>query len=142
MKPLFFLAAVFCAFAADPPAVEEKAIRQVLSGQVEAWNRGDIPRFMDGYEKSGATTFVSAAVTRGHQPVLDGYVKKYPTRDAMGKLAFSEIEVHMLGAGHAWVLGRFDLERNAAGGGNKGGRFTLVFSRTSQGWKIVLDHTS
>lgn len=140
MKLLFFLVA-FCALAAEPVA-GEKAIRQVLSRQVDAWNRGDLPAFMDGYEKSAATTFVGAAVTRGYQPVLDGYVKRYPTRDAMGKLVFSEIEVHMLGDGHAWVLGRFDLERNAAGGGNKGGRFTLVLSRTSQGWKIVLDHTS
>ncbi len=140
MKPLFFLAA-FCVLAAEP-AAEDKAIRQVLSRQVDAWNRADIPGFMEGYEKSAATTFVGAAVTRGHQPVLDNYVKRYPARDAMGKLLFSEIEVHMLGAGHAWVLGRFDLERNAAGGGNKGGRFTLVLSKTSQGWKIVLDHTS
>ncbi len=120
----------------------ETAIRQVLTRQQEAWNRGDIPAFMEGYENSAATTFVGAAVTRGYQPVLAGYVKRYPTRDAMGTLTFSEVEVHMLGPDHAWVLGRYQLVRNAAGGGDKGGRYTLVFRKTKAGWKVVLDHTS
>ena len=120
----------------------ETAIRQVLTRQQEAWNRGDIPGFMEGYENSAATTFVGAAVTRGYQPVLDSYVKRYPTRDAMGTLTFSEVEVHMPGPDHAWVLGRYQLARNATGGGDKGGRYTLVFRKTKAGWKVVLDHTS
>jgi ketosteroid isomerase-like protein len=132
--------AVSAAVAA--PAPEETAIREVLVRQQEAWNRGDIPGFMAGYENSPATTFVGAAVTRGYQPVLESYAKRYPTRDAMGKLTFSEVEVHLLGNAHAWAMGRFFLERNAAGGGDKGGRFTLVLKRTKAGWKIVLDHTS
>ena len=44
-------------------ATPEQQIRQVLDDQVAAWNRGDIPAFMDGYDKSDATTFVSSTVT-------------------------------------------------------------------------------
>ena len=120
----------------------EAAIRKVLANQQDSWNRGDIPGFMEGYLNSPATTFVGATVTRGYQPVLDNYIKRYPTRDAMGQLTFSDLEVHTMGSGHAWVMGRFHLQRNAAGGGDKEGRFTLVLEKTKAGWKVVLDHTS
>ena len=132
------LAFAVCAFA----ATEDQAIRQVLERQQAARNRGDIRAFMEGYENSPDTTFVGAAVTRGFQPVLDNYIKRYPTRDAMGALTFSELEVHTLGADSAWVMGRYSLKRNPAGGGDQGGRFTLVFKKVKTGWKIVLDHTS
>jgi ketosteroid isomerase-like protein len=134
-------AAAFSSSAAGP-AAEEKAIRQVLASQQDAWNRGDIKQFMDGYENSASITFLGAALTRGYRPVLDNYIERYPTPDAMGKLTFSELEVNLIGQGHAWMLGRFQLERNAAGGGGKSGRFTLILKKTKSGWKVVHDHTS
>jgi len=60
----------------------------------------------------------------------------------MGTLKFSELEVRLLGAEYAVVLGRFDLARSAAGGGAANGRFTLVLKRGPGGWKILHDHTS
>lgn len=123
-------------------AAAEPAIRKVMQAQQDAWNRGDIKTFMEAYENAPTTTFVGAAVTRGYQPVLERYLKSYPTRDAMGQLTFSDLEVHPLGAGHAWALGRFHLKRNAAGGGDKSGIYTLVFKKTPKGWKVIVDHTS
>jgi ketosteroid isomerase-like protein len=134
-------AAAFSSSAASP-AAEEKAIRQVLANQQDAWNRGDIEKFMEGYENSASITFLGAALTRGYRPVLDSYIKRYPAPDAMGKLTFSELEVNPIGDGHAWMLGRFHLERTAAGGGGKSGRFTLILKKTKTGWKVVHDHTS
>lgn len=123
-------------------ASPEAAIRQVLDDQTAAWNRGDIPTFMSGYDKSESTTFVGKTVTKGHAEVLQRYLKNYPTRDKMGTLQFSEIEVRMLGADYASVIGKFHLERTAEGGGEAAGIFTLVFHKTPQGWKIIIDHTS
>lgn len=120
----------------------EQAIRQVLDTQVAAWNRGDIPAFMSGYENAPTTTFIGAAVTRGYQPVLENYKKRYPTREKMGMLTFSDIEIRMLGSDHASVIGRFHLKRTAEGGGDAKGIFTLLFRNTPGGWKIILDHTS
>ena len=74
-------------FAAPP----EAQIRQVLDDQVAAWNRGDIPGFMQGYDNSDSTTFVSSSVTKGHAQVLANYIKRYPTREKMGTLRFSDI---------------------------------------------------
>jgi uncharacterized protein (TIGR02246 family) len=120
----------------------EQEIRRVLDDQVAAWNRGDIPGFMEGYDKSESTTFVGSAITKGHAQVLANYLKRYPTREKMGTLRFSDLEIRPLGADYASVIGRFHLDRPAEAGGEAAGIFTLLFQRTGQGWKIILDHTS
>ena len=138
MKKLLWLVLALPLAAASP----QEDIRKVLDDQVSAWNRGDIPAFMDGYDNSEATTFVGATVTKGHAEVLANYRKRYPTREKMGVLKFSDIEIRMLGADYASVLGRFHLDRSAGAGGESSGIFTLVFHRTAHGWKVILDHTS
>jgi len=118
-------------------------VRAVLERQSEAWNRGDIEAFMITYLDSPELTFTGRdSVTRGYQSVLERYRKRYSSREAMGTLRFSEIEVRLLGGDVALVLGRFDLTRSEAGGGNASGRFTLVLRKNAQGWKIIHDHTS
>jgi ketosteroid isomerase-like protein len=138
MKPLIWLLAAAPILAALPDA----EIRRVLDDQVTAWNRGDIPAFMQGYDESEATTFVSSTVTKGHAQVLANYIKRYPTRDDMGTLKFSDLEIRPLGAEYAVVIGRFHLERTAKAGGEASGIFTLIFHWTGKGWKIIMDHTS
>lgn len=117
-------------------------IRRVLDDQVSAWNRGDVRAFMDGYDNSESITFVGATITRGHAQVLANYLKRYPTRERMGTLRFSELEINPLGADYASVLGHWHLDRTKDAGGEAGGVFTLLFHRTQKGWKIILDHTS
>ena len=126
----------------ESAAKVETAVKAAMARQQEAWNRGDIRAFMQEYLDSPALTFVGKQVTRGFEATLQRYLKTYPTPAAMGRLTFSEVEVHAMGKDHAWVLGRFHLERTAEGGGNASGRYTLIFTRTKQGWKMALDHTS
>lgn len=124
-------------------AVPEADVRGVLDKQVSAWNQGDIETFMTTYIDSPELTFNGRdGVTRGYRPVLERYRKRYGSRGAMGSLKFSEVEVRLLGAEAALVLGRFDLIRGADGGGSAQGRFTLVLRKTPQGWRIIHDHTS
>lgn len=134
-----FLVLLVLPLLAMPP---EQEIRHVLDDQVAAWNRGDIPAFMEGYEQSESTTFVGISITKGHAQVLASYLKRYPTREKMGTLRFSDIEIRPLGRDYASVIGRYHLDRGAAAGGEAAGIFTLVFHKTNQGWKIILDHTS
>ena len=116
------------------------AVRAVLEAQSQAWNRGDIEGYMDGYERSQNTVFVSGGdVTRGWQPVLDRYKKKYDSRDKMGTLTFSDLEITPIGNDAALVVGRWHLQR---ANDEPHGRFTLLFRKTKQGWKIVHDHSS
>ncbi len=125
------------AAAAATPADD---VRAVLNEQTAAWNRADLETFVRYY--SDESIFVGKEVTRGNRGVLDRYKKSYPTQEKMGKLTFTDLEVKMLGKDYASVLGRFHLERTEAGGGNANGIFTLLFRKTGNGWKIILDHTS
>jgi uncharacterized protein (TIGR02246 family) len=124
----------------DNSADTVSEIRAVLSAQQEAWNHGDIDGFMNGYARADTTVFVSGdEVTRGWQTVRDRYFKKYGDRAKMGTLTFSDLEIELLGPDCAVALGRWELKR---ANDNPHGRFTLVFRRTPDGWRIVHDHTS
>lgn len=136
----FFSVTTLCAAQNRPDAKSIAAVRAVLDAQAAAWNRGDIEGYMDGYDRSPDTVFVSGdRVTRGWQPVLERYKKAYDTREKMGMLTFSDIEVTMLSKDAAIVLGRWHLKRSKD---EPHGRFTLLFRKTKAGWRIVHDHTS
>jgi ketosteroid isomerase-like protein len=123
-----------------PKASSEMAIRAVLDAQVAAWNRGDIEGYMDGYDRSPNTEFVGAdSITRGWQDVLDRYKKRYDSREKMGTLAFSDLEITMLSNDAALVLGRWRLKR---ANDEPHGTFTLLFRKRKAGWRIVHDHSS
>ena len=120
----------------DPPG----EISRVLAAQQDAWNRGDVRAFMDGYWNSPDVTFSgSSGVTRGWAAVLARYQQRYGTKAAMGQLRFSDLEIRSLGPSSALVLGTWHLHRAS---GDIGGVFTLVFEHFPAGWKIVHDHTS
>ncbi len=133
------MAALVCAASEQPPNSAAE-IQSVLTTQQDAWNRGDIDAFMNGYARSASTVFVSEdEVGRGWETVRDRYRVKYSDRAKMGTLSFSEIEVTMLSSDAAVVLGRWKLKRAKD---EPHGRFTLIFKRLPQGWRIVHDHTS
>ena len=116
------------------------AVRAVLDAQVAAWNRGDVEGYMDGYWRSDETVFVSGdSLTRGWQTVLARYKKNYDSREKMGTLTFSDLEITSIGSDAAIAIGRWHLQRAKD---EPHGRFTLIFRKTKQGWRIVHDHTS
>ncbi|HEX9544925.1 MAG TPA: nuclear transport factor 2 family protein [Pyrinomonadaceae bacterium] len=137
---LLLLLGVTSAFSQTKAAKDAKAIQAVLDAQCAAWNRGDIEGFMDGYERSEKTVFVGGDnVTRGWQTVLDRYKRNYDSREKMGMLTFSDLEITPIGNDAALVLMRWHLQRAKD---EPHGRSTLIMRRTKQGWKIVHDHSS
>lgn len=126
---------------AQSPARQTKAqneIRQVLENQVTAWNKGDIDAFMQGYWNSPDTTFSGRTLTRGWQTVLDNYKKNYDTPEKRGVLSFDNLEISVLSKDAAYVIGEWAVKSDA----NPKGRFTLVFRKLKNGWRIVHDQTS
>ncbi len=124
----------------SPESPDLIAIRALLQAQQEAWNRGDVETFMVGYWKSDKTEFVGASgILRGWQAVLDRYRKTYPDKAAMGKLTFSDLEITMLSPDSAYILGRWQLEREKD---RPAGVFTLIAKKFPEGWRIIHDHTS
>ena len=145
---LFLATGIVCSGQTiDPSPREAKrqittafAIRAVIEAQRDAWNRGDIEGYMDGYARSPTTVFISGdTLTRGWQTVLDRYKKGYDSREKMGTLSFSDLEINSLSKDAAVVFGRWHLQRASD---EPHGRFTLIFRRTKAGWRIVHDHTS
>ena len=116
-------------------------ITKVLDDQQAAWNKGDLEGFMKGYWKSKDLTFASGKdMTRGWQETLDRYKKRYQADGKeMGKLAFADVEVRELAPGVALVTGKWELTLTRE---TVGGRYSLVFRKLADGWRIVHDHTS
>jgi uncharacterized protein (TIGR02246 family) len=142
LRTISVLAAMFFA-ATNIPAQESKdqvvaQIRSTLDAQQAAWNRGDIDAFTTTYARDAV--FVSGdEITRGSQTILERYKKKYSDRAKMGTLTFSDLEITPLSDNAAVVLGRWSLKRASD---EPHGRFTLLFRKTPDGWRIVHDHTS
>ena len=85
---------------------QDAEIRAMLKNSEANWNRGDLVAFAADYEDSPGTTFVGKEVTKGgNDAILARYRRSYPTRDAMGTLTFSEIEVRPLAPGLRPVKG-------------------------------------
>jgi hypothetical protein len=137
---LLILSAVAVSMAQSKDEKIKADVRKVLDEQVAGWNNGNIEGFMKGYWNSPQMTFVSGNnVTKGWQPTLDRYKKSYNTREKMGVLSFSELEITVTSKESAVVLGRFTLVRQSD---KPTGMFTLNFRKFKDGWKIILDHTS
>jgi ketosteroid isomerase-like protein len=123
-------------------ATPNQAIRAVLDKQVVDWNRGDLEAFATGYKSSPDILFIGSKISHGYAQMLDTYRKNYSTKEKMGTLNFSGLEVQPLDEHFATATGHFHLERTAAGGGNSDGHFLLVFEKTRDGWKVVRDDTT
>lgn len=123
----------------DEKAIEQK-VRGVLLESVDAWNEGDIGKYMECYYKSDSLRFAGGdRVSYGWQSLLDRYRDAYPDKAAMGHLTFSEVDIDVVCSGVAVVFGHWKLDREA---GVRSGLYTLVFYNTADGWRIVHDHSS
>src|SRR5688500_6493134 len=117
MRCLFFTVLFTFVFAAAAFGQSEKQragiesdIKAVMNEQSAAWNHGDIDGFMKGYWNSEKLVFASGdSVTRGWQPTLDRYKKNYDSREKMGTLTFSGLEVNVISTDAAVVLGSWSL---------------------------------
>lgn len=132
------LNASFLSHALASEAVKD--VTDVLIQQQHAWNRGDIPAFMNGYWQSDQLRFASGnSITYGWQPTLRRYQERYQNKALMGSLKFDIRDVQKLSDKHAVVFGHWQLTREHD---QPQGLFTLIFQKFPDGWKIISDHTS
>lgn len=130
------------AFQSSGDSTVEKEIRKTLAAQEKAWNAGNIVGFMDGYVRDESLRFSSGDTTRrGWQEALLRYQANYPTREKMGTLTFSDLEITELSPDFAEVFGKFHLARDKAIG-DASGLFTLLMKREEDHWLVWHDHTS
>lgn len=115
-------------------------ILKLLEDQRQAWNRGDLVEYMQGYSKSDSLLFVGKSGPKyGWETTLANYKKGYPDKKAMGLLSFDIKEVRMISADHAFVLGAWHLKRE---NDDPKGYFTLIMKKIRGEWKVIADHSS
>jgi uncharacterized protein (TIGR02246 family) len=146
------LALMLLLLAGSPRAMaapdEAAAIRQAMAAQQAAWNRGDVDAFARTYKNAPDTTFVGSTVRKGYATILEGYRRHYSNRAQMGRLTYSDLDVRLLPGTdgqvrYAVVTGRFHLDRSEHGeAAQDDGIYSLLWEKTADGWKIILDHTS
>lgn len=125
--------------ACSTPAIDRAEAEAMLAAQAAFWNRGDLPGFVASYWDGAELTFLgSSGVTRGRADLLARYQQRYPTAEARGTLRFTVIDHRPLGATHALLLGRYELERTVP----SSGWFSLVLARQDGRIVILHDHTS
>ena len=140
MKKLLLLPLLFSSFIVLAQSNDEKEVRQVLTTQNAAWNRGDVDAFMIGYWENDSLMFIGkSGVTYGWQNTLNNYKKGYPDTAAMGKLSFNIIAVKKLSDQYYHVTGKWNLKRSI---GDLTGHYTLLFRKIKGKWVIVSDHSS
>ncbi len=138
-----FLLATFCLTSSGESKISKKEklkIESLLAKQVEAWNEGNLEKFMETYRNSEKLSFVgSRGPTFGWQQTLNNYKTGYPDKAAMGKLKFTIIDVSKIDQKTVYVIGRFELTREI---GNVSGYYTLVIQEFGKEWLITSDHSS
>lgn len=119
---------------------EKSEINFLLEKQVNAWNEGNLEKFMETYWNSEKLSFVgSRGPTYGWQATLANYKKGYPNKAAMGKLKFTILNLSKIDKKTVLVIGKFELTREM---GDLSGHYTLVIQKNKNEWLIVSDHSS
>ena len=119
---------------------DEAEIRAAMIASAAAWNRGDLRGHLAIYVDT--VTFMTKTGPRpGVQAVEDAFTRTY-FRNGQPKQAldFSRLTVRFVAKDVALVTGHFQL----SGGGepDQAGWFTLVWIRTTAGWRAMHDHSS
>jgi ketosteroid isomerase-like protein len=117
----------------------EKQIIQAMNEAAEQWNKGDLDSYMTLYD-----TAATMMMPKGRAKVngVRELYEKYYFENGKPKqlLAYDTYEFTPLGKGYALLTGRFILKANEKMK-ERTGTFSLVFVHTSNGWKILHDHS-
>lgn len=118
---------------------DEVAIRALFQMQQDAWNSGDINRFMEAYWNSPKLVFIGRnGPTYGWQQVLDNYKRSYPDTATMGKLKFDILDISLIDKKTVFLIGKYHLTRTV---GDAEGNFSLLLQKINGEWLIISDHS-
>ena len=121
------------------PASSEAEIRARLDSTAMGWNRGDLATYLASYTPEASEMLsdgVAHGVDRIEQTMKQGF---WRTGRPLQQLHYEHVEVRMLGDDHALVTGQFVL--TGADRPPRTGWFTTVWASTSDGWRMIHDHS-
>jgi len=120
---------------------DETAINTILKNQQDAWNKGNLEGFMEGYWQSDSLKFVGKnGITYGWKATLERYKKGYPDKATMGTLQFTILHKEVISKDAILMIGKWQLQR--AEKGDVSGHFSLLWRKIKGKWVICTDHSS
>lgn len=128
-----------CRFEVGEDEDLEDSIQEMLQETAEAWNAGELERFLAAYADGPSTSSMTPqGPVYGRQDIRARYASAFEPGASRDTLRLESIEVRTLPPLAGIATGRYVLERD--GVTTDSGWFTLVVRRTGDGWRIVHDH--
>jgi ketosteroid isomerase-like protein len=128
------------ALAAATPQSDRAAILDTIQRMEAAWNRGDFPGYMAGFQNPGVVFVSGGKFQAGWQGTLDHYVRDYGgSAERRGRLHFYNMTVDLLAPDAAMLIGQYRLER---GPRVTEGVNTRLFRKIGGRWLITVNHVS
>jgi ketosteroid isomerase-like protein len=121
---------------------QQLAVVKIVLAQEAAWNNGDLDGFLSKFKDAPETQAVLGARATGLPEIRSAFHTNYPNRDAMGTIAYSDVEARELGEKFALATGKYHLDRSKKYGGPADGTFTEVMEKTPAGWQIIFSETT
>lgn len=119
----------------------DAAADSLLTQSAAAWNRGDLSGFLVWYRNSPSTTFIGGSGRlQGWEAIRARYRPWFEEGAERDSLRFEDLSVRSLGPGHGLATARYVLFEGDST--TSTGMFTLVLMQTSEGWRIIHDHSS
>ncbi|UCC72131.1 MAG: DUF3225 domain-containing protein [Gemmatimonadota bacterium] len=126
---------------ATDPAAFHAAVDSLLTDSEDAWNGGDLDGFLDWYKRDAETSFMgSSGPIYGWDTIRSRYAPRFEPGAARDSLRFEELATRPLAPWLGLAMARYVLFQGDSITSH--GSFTLVLERTSEGWRIVHDHSS
>lgn len=118
----------------------EQTIRENFNTWTQAWNAGDIEGYLVCYAKTEDTTYIgSGKILYGFDAIVNNYRQRFSTPDSMGQLQVQSLKITVIDEHNALIIGVFQYEITHQ---ISNGVFTLHTRKMSDGWRIIVDHSS
>jgi uncharacterized protein (TIGR02246 family) len=117
-------------------------VAKVVLEQQDEWNKGDLDAYLSHYKNAPDTQAVLATLVRGSDNIRAAYRLNFPSKEKMGTIEDSDVDVRALGDTFALATGRYHLTRSHKAGGDAEGTFMEIFEKTSAGWQIIFSQST
>ena len=127
---------------ADVSATTQQQLTAAMEQSAAAWNRGDLDAFLSVYKDDAKTAFMAPVITYGLGDIKARYARSYfKDGKPKGQLTYDDLKFRPLGEDYVLMTGRCHLN-DPETGKKQDCYYTLIWERTSAGWRIIHDHSS
>jgi hypothetical protein len=126
---------------ATDPAAFHAAVDSLLTESENSWNGGDLDGFLDWYKRGEETSFMGAGgPIYGWETIRSRYSPRFGLEAERDSLRFEGLQTRPLAPWLGLATARYVLFQGDSI--TSQGIFTLVLERTTEGWRIIHDHSN